>query len=121
MYRNLNNTEKEWLEKLLNVDIKDRDILMRQISDAHISHEKEYSFISLKFERIDSLEKYPYSVRVPVEMRAYQDRGAPVVFLIHIIDGIINELEVFTADSSEIKEEAISLEAVEYEINDEVL
>lgn len=38
-----------------------------------------------------------------------------------IIDGIVNELEIISADSSEIKVDYIELEKVEYEVNKDVL
>jgi len=121
MYRNLNNIEKKWIDKLLDVDFKGKDILAEQILKSQVAYKKEYAFISLKFNVINNTGKYPYSTRVPVEMRAYQDESAPIVFLLHIIDGLVNELEVISADSSEIVESAISLNRVEYEVNKEVL
>jgi hypothetical protein len=121
MYRKLNNKEKKWIDKLLDIDFKGRDILTKQILNSQVIYKKEYAFISLKFGRINSEEKYPCPIRVPVEMRAYQDKGAPIVFLLHIIDGLINELEIVSADASEIREETISLKRVEYEIKKEVL
>ena len=121
MYRKLNTMEKKWLDKLLDTDFKGKDILVKQISKSQVTYEKEYAFISLKFEEVNSIEEYPYPVRVPVEMRAYQEEGAPIVFLLHIIDGLVNELEIISADSSQIIEDAISLKNVEYEVNKEVL
>jgi len=121
MYRNLNNMEKKWIEKLLDIDFKERDILVKQILKAQVIYKKEYAFISLKFVGVNNEEKYPYQIRVPVEMRAYQDEGAPIVFLLHIINGLVNELEIISADSSELREEAINLNNVEYELNKEVM
>ena len=113
--------ETKWIDKLLDVDFKGRDILARQIIESVVTYRKEHAFISLKFEEIYCTEKYPYQIRVPVEMRAYQDKGAPVLFLLHIIDGLVNELEIVSADLSEIVESTISLENVKHEINSEVL
>ena len=121
MYRNLNTTEKKWIDKLLDIDFEGKDILAEQILKSQVTHKKEYAFISLKFEEINNVRKYPYPIRVPVEMRAYQDESAPIVFLLHIIDGLVNELEIISADLSEIIESAISLKRVEYEVNKEVL
>ena len=120
MYRELNTIEKTWLNKVLDVDFKGRDILVEQISRAHVLRERNYSFVSLRFRVLDNSEEYPYCVRVPVEMRAFQKGHAPVVFLLHVVDGLINELEIITADSSEIADNCIELNAVEYEINSEV-
>lgn len=121
MYRDLSNREQEWVDKLLSVDFKGKDILVKQILKSKVIYEKGYEFISLKFDISNSCERYPYPTRVPIEMRAYQDEGAPIVFLLHIIDGLVNELEIFSADLSKITEDGISLKTIEYEVNEEVL
>lgn len=64
---------------------------------------------------------YPFHVRVPVEMRAFQQASAPIVFLLHIVGGVINELEIITADSTQIEADNIELTRVEYEVNQEVI
>lgn len=61
----------------------------------------------------NSFERYPYPVRVPVEMRAFQKEFAPIVFLLHVVNGFINELELVTADSSKMDMETIELDKVE--------
>lgn len=76
--------------------------------------------MSLKFKVENDVEKYPYQIKVPVEMRAYQKESAPIVFLLHVIDGVIDELEIISADASEIKINDIKTENVQYEVNKEV-
>ncbi len=50
-------------------------------------------------------------------MRAFQTDDVPYVFLLHIVEGYVDELEVFKADSSEILlPPDIDLSKVEYEI-----
>ena len=120
MYRELNEKEKTWLDKLLAIDFKGKKILKLQLSKAKVEYVEEYAYISLKFKIDSKIAKYPYLVRVPVEMRAYQEGSAPIIFLLHIIDGIIYELEIITADSSKINVNSIGLEKVEYEVNKEV-
>lgn len=39
------------------------------------------------------------------------------MFLLHIVNGIIDELEIHAADSAQIDTDNIELERVEYEIN----
>ena len=53
-------------------------------------------------------------------MRAFQQSSAPIIFLLHIVNGMIDELEILTADSAQIDADQIELERVEYEINQEV-
>ena len=105
----------------MNAEFQGRDILLQQLSKAKIIYKQEYAFISIKFKIEGDIEPYPYHVRVPVEMRAFQQSSAPIIFLLHIVNGIIDELEIITADSAEINTDNIEVERVEYEINQEVI
>jgi len=120
MYRNLYEKEKQWIDSLLNVEFQGKDILLKQLSKAKISYRQEYSFISIKFKVEGEIDPYPYRVRVPVEMRAFQKLTAPIIFLLHIINGVIDELEIITTDLTQIDADSIQLEKVEYEVNQEV-
>lgn len=119
MYRKINE-KMQWLDRLMNVEFKGRDILLQQLSKAKIIYRQEYAYISIKFKIEGDVEPYPYHVRVPVEMRAFQQSSAPILFLLHIINGIIDELEIVTAGLTQIDANNIELEKVEYEINQEV-
>jgi hypothetical protein len=121
MYVKIKKLEQVWLDRLLSVDFKGKGIVKRQILTSKIILEKYPSLISLKFLVDKNLEKFPFKVRVPVEMRAFQEQSAPIIFLLHIIDGFINELEIFSADASEINSNDISFKKVEFEIDKKVL
>lgn len=121
MYRKLNEKELQWIDKLMDVEFQGRNILLQQLSMAKIIYKQEYAFISIKFKVEGDIEPYPYHVRVPVEMRAFQPSSAPIIFLLHIVNGVIDELEIITADSAQIDTDSIELEKVEYEINQEVI
>lgn len=121
MYRNINEKEQKWINSLMNVEFQGRDILLKQFSKAKIIYYQEYAFISLKFKIEGEVEPYPYSVRGPVEMIAFQNSTAPIVFLLHVVNGVIDELEIITADSTQIDVDSIQLEKVEYEVNQEVV
>lgn len=121
MYRNINEKEQKWINSLMNVEFQGRDILLKQFSKAKIIYDQEYAFISLKFKIEGEVEPYPYSVRVPVEMIVFQNSTAPIVFLLHVVNGVIDELEIITADSTQIDADSIQLEKVEYEVNQEVV
>lgn len=121
MHRKLNEKEWQWIERLMNVEFRGRDILLKQFSKTEIIYRQEYAFISLKFKIEGEIDPYPYHVRVPVEMRAFQESTAPIVFLLHIVNGVIDELEIITADSTQIDANSIELNKVEYEINQKVI
>ena len=120
MRMKLNNTEMLWLGKLFSVDFKGKEILQNQLLKAEITVYEEFSFISLKFNIDVSIKRFPFNDIVPVEMRAFQENSAPIIFLLCVIDGFIDEIEVFTADSSEINTDLINLENIEYIIDEKV-
>ncbi len=122
MYREINEKEQQWINSLMNVEFKGKDILLKQFSKARIIvYKQEYAFISINFKVEEETELYPFHVRVPIEMRAFQQASAPIIFLLHIVDGVINELEIITADSAKIETDNIELTRVEYDINQEVI
>ena len=53
-------------------------------------------------------------------MRAFQNEKAPIVFVLHVIDGYLDELEIFSTDGSTINVDTISLDKLEYVIDPEV-
>jgi hypothetical protein len=119
--RPLNGEEKQWINKLLSVDFMGKAILQRQLDKAKVILYEEYSFVYLKFFVEDSIEKFPYKIRVPVEMRVFQKDLAPVQFFLHVINGYIDELEILMADSSKLDIDSINFERVEYDINEELM
>lgn len=121
MYRELYENEQKWIDYLLSAEFKGKDILVKQIACAKVTCKQADTYISLRFYIEDKIELYPYQVRVPVEMRAFQKSSAPIVFLLHLHDGAINELEIITADSSHLYADKIELEQIEYVINEDVL
>lgn len=121
MHRNVYEKEQQWINRLMDVEFQGRDILLKQFSNANVIYKQEHSFISLKFKVEGDIEPYPYRVRVPIEMRAFQNSTAPIVFLLHVVKGFIDELEIVTADLTQIDADSIQLDKVEYEVNQEVV
>jgi len=109
----------KWINTLLNTEFKGRGILLSQLENAMYELVCGAGYISIKFLVSSERERYPFICRVPVEMIAFQPGRHPVVFLLHIIDGIVDELEIFTADSSLIERE-ISIINVEYKVAESV-
>lgn len=120
MCKELEKNWREWIACLLKAEIRDKDILNNQVSKARVDCEYGYSFISIKIMVEGDVELYHCKVRVPIEMRAFQQVSSPIIFLLHVIDGMINELEIISADLSKIDVDRISLENVEYVIASEV-
>ena len=115
----MNNFKTYALSRLLEINFLGKEILLKQLDQAETEIEEGFSYLFIKFKVLEPCDKFPYNVRVPVEMRAYQE-GPPVVFLLHVIDGIVNELEIFTADSSKIDITLIKFDTIQYEIDEEI-
>jgi len=94
-----------WVNTLFNIEFKGREILVKQMENSKYKLRKGADFISIKFFISNKAEKFPYNVRVPVEMTVPGQDRHPVIFLLHVLDGIADELEVYTADGSLISTE----------------
>lgn len=97
--------EKLWLEAMFNRNFLGKEILIMQINSADVIREYNVGYISIKFKNIKTVQKFPYSIRVPIEMRVVGKNNVPAVFIIHIIDGFVDELEIFNADSSSVSKD----------------
>lgn len=117
--RRLELLEKEWLDSILKAEFKDKEVLIKQAEEALIKAVYNSGYISICFKKMYG-EKYPHNVRVPVEMRAYQKDKAPIVFVLHVVNGYLNELEIFSADGSELNANCICLDKTEYVIDSKV-
>ena len=120
-YRPLNEQEMKWIKKVLDNEFLGKEILLEQVSQSQVSVEKERGYVSIIFEVSGNVEQYPYTARVLVEMHAFQEAEAPIVFLLHVIDGLVNELEIYSADGSDIHVSTISLDRVEHVMDEEVV
>ena len=115
----LKESEKTWLKCMFKPNFKDKNILMKQAKESLVTTLYDEGFISIKFSNFQG-DKYPHSVRVPVEMRAFQEESAPIVFMLHVIEGYLDEVEIFSADGSTIIGDNISLDKLEYVIDPKV-
>lgn len=100
----LDEREVQWLSHLLSGDFPGKQDVIDQINCANVSREYTDYFFVLKFKADSSAKRIDINVRVPVEMRVRRAGKAPVQFLLHIVDGFVDELEIFHADSSKMGE-----------------
>ena len=99
---NLSKQEQRWLESILSCDFQGKSEIVQQIENATIIRDYTRGYLSMKFDVDKSLKPVSISRRVPVEMRVYKKNEIPLQFLLHIVHGYVDELEIFYADSSEI-------------------
>jgi hypothetical protein len=95
-FRSLTEDEHALIERLLSADFEGREALAEQLEAAVVR-------------RIDadgSLEFAPSggppahtARRIPVEAEFEDEDGVTVHLLLHVLDGLLNELEVFREDS----------------------
>ena len=102
---NLTECERIWFENILKNDFLYREEMILQINHSKVNHEYFGNYISLKFLVDRKILPMDIHVRVPLEMRVYQNNKPPIQFLLHVINGYVDELEVFYADSSYIDNE----------------
>jgi hypothetical protein len=107
-----------WLNTLLFVEFLGKSIIAKQLLGATYEVCGEYAYISIKFIP-NHCEKYPYNVRVPVGMEAKQPNGNIVDFLLHIVDGFVDELEIYNMDLTEISGD-FWLDNIAYRVDEKV-
>lgn len=95
-----------------------RDIIIKQLTGAKYELDYKYEYLDVKFQT-EKCEKYPFDVRVPVELLAKQTNQNIVNILLHVIDGYASILDLNNLDFSDFDGE-FSLDDLEYRINDEV-
>ncbi|GGD82509.1 DUF6984 family protein [Paenibacillus nasutitermitis] len=100
--RELSTVEKEWLERLLDHTLTDREILQKQLMHSKVIGECMCGCKSINIKIESVAQSYPYPERIPVEMTVYESGKAPIMILLHVVNGYINELEVLRADSTPI-------------------
>jgi len=102
-YRKLTKVEMSWIDKMLERNFIGKNILREQVENSLVKMKDLDSCISLKFKITKNrIKKVPFRVRVPVEMTVFRDDFAPLSFLLHVIDGHVDELEIYTADGTKV-------------------
>lgn len=98
-----------------------REILIEQLENVEVIKESGFDFLSIKMFVSQVNKLFPYDIRVPVEMICYQKESAPIVFLLHILKGKVNELEIITADSSYLDVCKIELRNRKYLLDSKII
>lgn len=103
-YRPLNDWERRMiLRLLLAAPFAGRDNLLSQVEKLTARSIDEDGSISLKCQ---FAQKAQVKTRVPVEGEAHDTDGMVIHYLLHVVDGEINELEVYKDDSSRVLRQA---------------
>jgi hypothetical protein len=98
-WRQLSDNESQILAELLAINFLGKDALVHQVKSAVVQQLDDNG--SLKFRILDPILASVPS-RVPVEGECEDADGIKIHFLLHVVDGVIDELEVFREDSGRI-------------------
>jgi hypothetical protein len=100
-WRTFSALERALLERLLSAEFSGKEAVLRQLSNARVRVMDAEG--SLAFE-VSSAEKAAVKHRIPIEAEAEDRDGVTVHMLLHVVDGMVTELEFYKDDSSRIQE-----------------
>jgi hypothetical protein len=102
--RPLNSQEFGILNHLLSVNFPGRLMLKKQTESARVSEEcEDCRTIKIIVDRISN-NVATVKRRIPIEADANDIDGVKIHYLLHVVNGFIDELEIFREDSMPIKE-----------------
>ena len=107
-----------WLNTLLAMDFLGKEIICKQLNGAKYELDGKYEYLDVKF-KPNKCEKYPYNIRVPIQICARQPNMNIVNILLHVVDGYVAILDINNMDLTDFNGE-FSLDNVEYIVNEEV-
>lgn len=102
MIVDLRNTNTEIVEEVIAPDFPFKEIIKNQISSANTFRETYFDYMLIHFEIDHDLPKYPFPKRVPVSMQYYFKKSPPIDFLLHIVNGYVNALEIMNVAGEEL-------------------
>lgn len=97
-------SEMELMHQLLSVDFSGRDALAEQVSQAKARWLESPGVPALQLEVSGAAPVALVTRRVPVEGRGRDIDGSDVYFLLHVVNGKANEIEIFRPDGAHIQQ-----------------
>jgi hypothetical protein len=92
-FREPNAIEQRWIDLLLSVDFNGRSEIGRQLQECHVRPIDENGSLEVRCPRFAS--KAPVKGRIPVELMGNDVDGVAVHVLLHVVDGLVTEIEVY--------------------------
>ncbi len=114
-FRSMTDTEKELLERLLDVDFPQRDELREQLASLLVKTVDRDGSLALSpsgipagrpshASREDGSAHARLAQQLPIEGRYLDADGIPVCVMLHVADGRLYRLEIMRADGSLVKD-----------------
>lgn len=102
--RSLQAHERALIEQLLRPPFDGRDEILSQLATARVVAVGEGDTRTLRFGPARSdVPRARTVLRVPVEAEALDDDGVPIAVLLHVVDGLAEELEIYRVDGQPIR------------------
>ncbi len=101
-YRSLTDLEELIVSNLLKLEFQGHDELLQQLSNATVRQIDAEGSLLFK---VNTNVTASVVKRIPVEAEMEDIDGMPIYVLLHVIDGKLNELEVYRADSGPLRSE----------------
>jgi hypothetical protein len=99
-WRDLTEYERAILDRLLEREFAGRSELRAQLTGCKVM--RICGLGTLKF-KIESGNAASVTSRVPVEAIASDADGNPIYYLLHVVNGFVAELEIYTATTLDMK------------------
>ena len=100
-WNSLSPERRRVFDVLFSRDFPGRDALLSQLKTAMFEEVDEYG--SLQIAASTGTSRAHVVERIPVEARGLDSDGIPVCFLLHVVDGLVTELQIYKADGSAIQ------------------
>jgi hypothetical protein len=98
-FREISSDEKQLLQHLLNIDFPGRDAIQEQVGNSLVAEIDENG--SLEFKSKIGI-KANVKKRIPIEAEFEDIDGVRVHLLLHVVNGVVKELEIYKDDGSPI-------------------
>ena len=92
-WRHPTSWERSILDRLMTGNFQGAEEVRKQIAGAMVSSLDDFGSISI---RTTANAKANVRARVPIEAYANDIDGNRIHYLLHVVDGLVNELEVYT-------------------------
>jgi hypothetical protein len=97
--RDLNEHESALIARLLSAEFPGKAILAKQLVGCQVMTIDEYGSLKIK---PSVTEQAAVPARIPVEGIDFDQDGYMIHYLLHVVDGVINELEIYKDNSAQI-------------------
>ena len=114
--RDLSANERELIDALLSQNFRGQQELKAQAAQASLRAQDHGGALVFAFTFADRVVSVDCPVRIPVEAEGSDADGMPIHFLLHVIDGIAKEVEVFREDGNPILQVPLA-KSLKFQVN----